>query len=108
MARANRNNPTLVPLADRALLETPTGRENDHGVAERGTLAEDEIRDKEILTRPRSAITGRHDAGSGANETEDGLNDTEEEVREFAEDLPVAEERDDGPVFERGLTPPKV
>jgi hypothetical protein len=108
MARANRDNPTLVPFADRALLETPVGRENDHGVAERGTLAEDEIRDKEVLTEGRSAITGRHDAGSGANETDDGLNATEEEVREFAEDLPLGEEHDDAPVFDRGLMPPKV
>lgn len=108
MARAKKDHPTLVPFADRALLETPTGRENDHGVAERGALAEDEIKDKEILTRPRSAVTGRHDAGSGANETDDGLNAIEEEVREFAEDLPLGEERDDGPVFEKGLTPPKV
>jgi hypothetical protein len=108
MPRTTEKNPTLVPFADRPALESATGRENDHGVADRGVLAEDEIRDKEILTQPRSATTGRHDEGSAANDTDDGLNETEEEVRELAEDVPLGEEFDAATVFDQRLTPPKV
>jgi hypothetical protein len=108
MAHQRKQNPTLVPFADRALLETPIGRENDHGVADRGVLAEDEIRDKKILTEPRSVVTGRHDAGSAANDTDDGLNEVEEEVRKLAEDVPLGKTFDEPTVFDERLTPPKV
>lgn len=100
-----------VSPADRVLLETPLGRENDFGAADRGALNENEVRRPEIMSRPRSEITGRHDEGSGANETIDGLDEIEEAIRHGAEDIPASEKGDDFkrlPVFDRAQSEPKV
>jgi hypothetical protein len=102
--------PDIVNPEDRALLETPAGRENDSG-ADPGTLAEDEIRHPEVGAVPMSTITGRHDDGSGANETVDGLDEIQEAVRHAAEDVPASERGenfDDLPVFDRAEAEPKV
>jgi len=108
--RVREQGPAEVPASDRVLLESPLGRENDFG-AEPGTVAEDEIRHPEITSRPKSAITGRHDEGSGANETIDGLDEIQEAVRHGAEDIPASEQDDDFerlPVFDRAESEPKV
>ena len=112
MARATRKQPAADVLRpeDRALLESPLGRENDFG-ADPGTLAEDEIRHPEVGAHPKSEITGRHDEGSGANETIDGLDEMQEAVRHATEDLPASEKGDDFeklPVFDRAEAEPKV
>ena len=101
--------PKRISPSDRAALETPLGRENDFGVADRGALNEDEVRRPEIASRRRSEITGRHDEGSGANETIDGLDDYQEAVRHAAEDIPASEKPRtiaDLPVFDRAETNP--
>ena len=110
--RTTRKQPAadVVNPEDRALLETPAGRENDSG-ADPGTLTEDEIRHPEVGAVPMSTITGRHDDGSGANETVDGLDEIQEAVRHAAEDLPASERGDDLetlPVFDRADAEPKV
>ncbi len=100
-----------VSDTDRALLETPEGRENDFGASDQDELNNDEIERPEVTTRPRSEITGRHDEGSGANETVDGLDEYQEAVRHGAEDIPVSERRKtlkDVPVFDRADIEPKV
>lgn len=81
------------------------------GAADRGTLADEEVRRPEIASRPKSTITGRHDEGSGANETIDGLDEIQEAVRHATEDLPASEKGDDFerlPVFDRAESEPKV
>jgi len=96
--------------SDAPLLETPSGRENDFGASDEGQLNEDELRRPEVLSRPRSEITGRHDEGSGANETIDGLDEIQEAVRHAAEDIPASEKGDDFkrlPVFDRAEAEPK-
>ena len=112
MAKRTRNQPAADVLKpeDRALLESPLGRENDFG-ADPDTLAADQIRHPEVGARPMSTITGRHDEGSGANETVDGLDEIQEAVRHAAEDLPASERGDDFdklPVFDRAESEPKV
>ena len=105
-----REKPDAPPDA-RVLLETPVGRENDFGAVDRGTLNEDELRRPEIMSQPKSAITGRHDEGSGANETIDGLDEIQEAIRHGAEDIPASEEGDDFkrlPVFDRAENEPKI
>ena len=110
MPRRARKPPSAqVRKPDRVLLESPLGRENDFG-ADPGTLAKEEIRHPEVTTRPKSAITGRHDEGSGANETIDGLDEIQEAMRHATEDLPASEKGDDFkrlPVFDRGESEPK-
>ena len=67
-------------------------------------------RDSVVTTRPKSAITGRHDEGSGANETIDGLDEIQEAMRHATEDLPASEKGDDFkrlPVFDRAESEPK-
>ena len=99
-----------VSPADAATLDSPTGREDHHGLAEARRVAGSEI-NKPIGAQPRSEVTGRHDAGSGANETADGLNSTEEALRRAAEDSPSGareEDIEDIPVFDRADTLPKV
>ena len=100
----------VIP-SDAPLLETPMGRENDFGAADKNTLNEDEIERPEVLSRPRSEITGRHDEGSGANETIDGLDELQEAARHGAEDIPVSDRDRDFeklPVFDRGESERKV
>jgi len=97
--------------SDAPLLETPSGRENDFGASEEGELNEDELQRPEVVSRPRSDITGRHDEGSGANETIDGLDEIQEAVRHGAEDIPTSErdvEFENLPVFDRAESEPKV
>jgi hypothetical protein len=97
--------------SDAPLLETPLGRENDFGAADENTLNQDELERPEVLSRPRSEITGRHDEGSGANETVDGLDEYQEAARQGAEDIPVSErdtEFERLPVFDRAESEPKV
>src|SRR3954471_263235 len=84
----------VVNPDDRALLESPLGRENDSG-ADPGTLTEDEIRHPEVGAVPMSTITARHDEGSGANETVDGLDEIQEALRHAAEDVPASERGED-------------
>jgi len=96
---------------DAPLLETPLGRENDFGAADENALNEDELARPEVLSRPRSEITGRHDEGSGANETVDGLDELQEAVRHGAEDIPASERGDDFeklPVFDRAESERKI
>lgn len=112
MARKTRKQPVadVTDPEDRALLDSPLGRENDFG-ADPGTLAEDEIRHPEITARPKSAITGRHDEGSGANETIDGLDEIQESIRHGAEDIPLSDKDRDFerlPVFDRAESERKV
>lgn len=101
-----------VAARDAPLLETPAGRENDHGAGDPRSAAADAVRRKDVGATPRSAITGRHDPGTGANETRDGLDATGEDLRRAAEDRPTGGGREDRPretpVFERGLTSPKT
>jgi hypothetical protein len=97
--------------SDAALLETPAGRENDFGAADKNALNADEIARPEVLSRRRSEITCRHDEGSGANETIDGLDEIQEAARHGAEDMPVSErdrEFERLPVFDRGESERKV
>lgn len=105
------NEPEVAPR-DAALLETPAGRQNDCGTADRRSVANREIERKDVGARPRSEITGQHDAGSGANETVDGLDARGEATRRAAENLPTGGGREDRvretPVFERGRAAPKV
>ena len=104
--RASTQAPGIAP-SDAALLETPLGRENDFGMADRDDLADDEVRRPEIAAHPRSEVTGRHDEGSGANETIDGLN--QEATRHGAEDVPDKRTTlKDIPVFDRAEVEPKV
>src|SRR3954468_20508943 len=113
MARASKPSAVegeILP-SDVPLLETPAGRENDFGAADEDRLNEDELQRPEVLSRPRSEITGRHDEGSGANETMDGLDEIQEAIRHAAEDIPVSERSktiEDIPVFDRAETEPKV
>jgi len=100
----------VIP-ADAPLLETPLGRENDFGAADENALNEDELERPEVLSRPRSEITGRHDEGSGANETIDGLDEYQEAARQGAEDIPVSDrdtEFEKLPVFDRAESERKV
>jgi hypothetical protein len=109
--RPGNHSPHGIAPADRALLETPLGRENDFGAADRGTLADDEVRRPEIAARPRSEITGRHDEGSGANETIDGLDEVQEALRHSVEDIPASEKPETiekVPVFDRAEIEPKI
>ena len=97
--------------SDAPLLETPMGRENDFGAVDENTPNNDELARPEILSRPRSLITGRHDEGSGANETIDGLDETAEALRQGAEDIPVSDrdrEFENLPVFDRATSERKV
>jgi hypothetical protein len=97
--------------SDAPLLETPLGRENDFGAADENTLNKDELERPEVLSRPRSEITGRHDEGSGANETIDGLDEIQEAVRHGAEDIPTSDrdlEFERLPVFDRAESERKV
>ena len=99
-----------VRAPDSVLLESPTGRENDFGLADDGTLTEDEVVRPEVTSRPMSAITGRHDEGSGANETVDGLDEIQESIRHAAEDVPISDkdEFDRLPVFDRAESERKI
>jgi hypothetical protein len=93
-----------------AELDSPTGRQDHHGLTESGATAASEIK-KPIGARPRSEVTGRHDAGSQANETADGLSALEEALRHAAEDTPsggTGGKADDVPVFDRAGAPPKL
>jgi hypothetical protein len=97
--------------SDAPLLETPMGRENDFGAADESAPNADEIERPQVLSRPRSEITGRHDEGSGANETIDGLDEYQEAVRHGAEDIPVSDrdrEFEKLPVFDRAESERKV
>ena len=112
---ARRSKPSAVEgevvPSDAPLLETPMGRENDFGAADENTLNADEIERPEVLSRPRSDVTARHDEGSGANETVDGLDEYQEAARQGAEDTPVSERDRDFeklPVFDRAESEPKV
>ena len=105
---ARRSKPSAIEgevlPSDAPLLETPMGRENDFGAADENRLSNDEIERPEVLSRPRSEITARHDEGSGANETLDGLDEYQEAVRHGAEDIPVSDrdrEFENLPVFDR-------
>ena len=113
MARTARKQPAadVAALGDRALLDSPLGRENDFGASDEGTLAQAEIERPEVLSRPCSQVTGRHDEGSGANETIDGLDELQEAVRHGAEDIPSSDkdrEFERLPVFDRAESEPKV
>jgi hypothetical protein len=112
-ARASKPSPVegeVLP-SDTPLLETPMGRENDFGAGDENTLNKDEIERPEVLSRPRSQVTGRHDEGSGANETVDGLDEYQEAARQGAEDIPVSDrDREFAtlPVFDRAESERKV
>ena len=109
MAGKKRPAADVSKPGERVPLESPASRENDFG-ADPGASTEEEIRHPEIASRPKSAITGRHDEGSGANETIDGLDEIQEAVRHAAEDIPASEKGDDFqrlPVFDRAEAEPK-
>ena len=91
---------------ERDLIESFTGRENNHG-APPGTPLGEIVRQSPGAMR-RSQITGKHDEGTEANETADGLNESDEAIRHGAEDIPIGERREDIPVFDRRELPPKV
>jgi hypothetical protein len=80
-------NAAEVSEQDEPLLETPTGRADDEGVADPSSLLAEEIASIPIA-QPRSAITGRGDPGND-DETADGLNELEEAIREEAEERPL-------------------
>ena len=104
-------NQSEVSGNDASLLDSPTGREDHHGLAESGSIPAGEIAKRPGGGCPRSEITGRHDAGSGANETIDGLNSSEESLRKGAEDVPLGTEDkpiEDVPVFDRARRLPRV
>src|ERR1051326_6341385 len=105
---ARRSNPSAIQgevrPSDEPLLETPMGRENDFGAADENAANIDDIQRPEVLSHPRSEVTGRHDEGSGANETIDGLDEYQEAARQGAEDIPVSDrdrEFERLPVFDR-------
>lgn len=115
MARTTKRGPRRTQVSsgtspsDNLLLETPLGRENDFGAADRDDVVDAEIRRPEIASHPRSEVTGRHDEGSGANETIDGLDEYQEAVRHGAEDVPDKRTTlKDIPVFDRAEVEPKV
>jgi hypothetical protein len=107
---AELNTPATLDPADAVLLESVTGREDDHGAAGPDTLAYAEVM-QPSSGRPPSEVTGRHDAGSGANETIDGLDEREESLRRAAEETAIedtTEASDDVPVFDRASILPKM
>jgi hypothetical protein len=104
-------NTAAVSKTDAALLETPTGREDDRGAADHGRLNNDELQRLDVGAVPMSTVTARRQPGTGADETEDGLSDNEEALRRAAEDIGNGDERleaGDLPVFDRGIAPPKI
>jgi hypothetical protein len=103
---ANQND---VSQADRTLLESPAGWEDNRGIdqeAETG-IAGDEVRSVPSGGMPRRAVTGAPEPGT-EDETEDGLHDVEEAVRVAAEDTALGDRDADTPVFDTSLTGPKV
>jgi hypothetical protein len=92
-----------VSLPDQPLLETPQGREpGTHNEAP--SVADEEIAEKSVGSRPQSDATAFHDP-SGDEETDDGLNESDEALRRSAEDRVVEDEDEaetDIPVFDRG------
>ena len=94
---------------DEPLLETPQGREpGTHN--ENPSVADEEIAEKSVGTRPVSDITAVHDA-TGEEETDDGLDELSESVRHAAEDRPdedASEDDEDIPVFDRADMAPRI
>src|SRR5215218_4480403 len=89
--RANRAGSEFANLpevteADRPVLASPVGHEDDAGVlAPHGSLFEEEVRSIDVSAQPAREVTDEHMAGSG-EENEDGLDELEEAVRGAAED----------------------
>jgi hypothetical protein len=77
-----------VAPADRVLLDSDLGHEDDHGITLPEALAYDELEGADVGARPVSEITAEPDPGT-PDETIDGLDPTEEAVRREAEDRPV-------------------
>lgn len=101
------SEPQVAPQ-DRPLLETPAGRDNDQGAADRGKIVNNDMQRKDVGAKPRADVTGQH-FGSGDDETVDGLNESDEAMRRAAEDTPVGEDENrDTPVFDRGRRADKV
>jgi hypothetical protein len=103
-------NEPEVATRDRPLLDTPAGRDDDRGLSDRNTMADEDVRSVPVGATPRSDVTGAPEPGT-TSETADGLDETEEAVRLDAEDTPTGDGREDAaaelPVFERALTKPK-
>jgi len=96
---------------DEPLLNTPQGREPGAN-NEQSSVADEEIAEKSVGSRPRSDITAFHDA-TGEEETDDGLDTLSESVRQAAEDREDGDPSDapmdeDLPVFDRAETLPKI
>ena len=93
-------DPTVEPL-----LESMTGRVPSTETGTEDSVANDEIDDKSVGSRPVSDRTNFHLSGTGAIETDDGLDETSEMVRQMTEDTtddqPDAA-AEDVPVFDRG------
>ena len=98
------SNQGEVSFADQPLLETPQGRQpGTHN--ENPSVADEEIAEKSIGSRPQSDVTAFHDP-SGDEETIDGLNEADEAIRAAVEDrVPADDREEDVPVFDRGREP---
>ena len=77
-------NTAPLSKAEAVLLETPGGRENDHGAADEQRLNSDELERPGVGAVPVSTATAHRQPGMGAEETEDGLSDSEEALRHAA------------------------
>jgi hypothetical protein len=94
---------------DAVLLETPSGRSADSG-AHPGTRLDDELSDQNASASGLNDLADEEESDAG--ETRDGLDEIEEEVRHAAEDVPSGDgtegRGEDLPVFETGLTGPRI
>jgi hypothetical protein len=93
-------NTSETSPGDQHILETPTGRVAANPEGET-TVAEDEIAEKSVGSRPVSDRTDFRLSGTGANETEDGLDELEESLRHTAEDIRDGAQPDDEPIFDK-------
>lgn len=73
--------------ADRPLIATPTGREDEDGLVDEGAGLPDDAWAMDVSARPVGEVTGAGDPGGAGDH--DGLDDLEEEVRAYAEDRPT-------------------
>jgi hypothetical protein len=101
-----------ITESDAALLETPSGRASDSGASHPGTLLDEELRSENAPAWSLTETAGAQHPEADTGETADGFDDVEEGVRHRAEDIPSSEGNEDRPaelpVFESGLTEPKV
>ncbi|GGE42735.1 hypothetical protein GCM10007276_20020 [Agaricicola taiwanensis] len=100
---SNYANTAETRMDERPILESPTGTRAPTIEGET-SVAQDEIREKSVGTRPVSDKTNFHLSGTGGIETDDGLDERSEMARHAAEDIPdegISDEPEGGPVFDK-------